>query len=284
MLWGFAGPWYGDFITENGEYVKDPERQPFAKLDFLKRNGLQCMGQSVLGLAKMEEGLRGRFLEGLVERDLRLTAGVGFDYLTATDDEAARKTDETIEALRKFVPLMRAPISTTGPHAGHRFDRVMPLEKKQEILSKRLAPLAKACWELGVPLGIENHVDYYVSDLVAVCKSTPRLFMFLDTGNCFPIGEKPLPAFVEAAPYVIGTHFKDHLVKPDPKTLSFLVGGAPLGEGDVPLRECYDLILKHAPHPDKLTMEIEMICPREGMKPLECLERSLKFIRGLEGK
>ncbi len=282
MLWGFAGPWYGDFMMKDGDYVKDPEEQLFVKLDFLIANGLKCMGFSVLQMAGMEEGLRDRFLQYLTDNDLCLTAGVGFDYLNASDDEAKAKTDALCAALEEYVPLMRSPISTTGPHAGHRFDRTMPLEKKQEILAKRLAPLAKAAWDAGAPLGIENHCDYYVSDLVTICENTEHLFMFLDTGNCFPIGEKPLPAYKEAAPWVIGTHFKDHFVKPDPRTLSFLVGGAPLGQGDAHLRECFDLIKQHAPHPDKLTMEIEMICPKEGMTPPECLEQSLAFLKELD--
>jgi len=48
----------------------------------------------------------------------------------------------------------------------------------------------------------------------------------------------------------------------------------------VPLRECYELLLRHAPLPDKLVMEIEMICP-DGMEPEACLARSLRFVRSL---
>ena len=69
--------------------------------------------------------------------------------------------------------------------------------------------------------------------------------------------------------------------RPDASPLHFEIAGAALGEGDVPLRECYELLLQHAPHPDKLVMEIEMVSP-EDMNPLECFEKSLAFVRSLE--
>jgi sugar phosphate isomerase/epimerase len=92
----------------------------------------------------------------------------------------------------------------------------MPLKWKLKRLVFALAPLAQGCHELGLPFGIENHCDFYISDLVMVCQAVPHLGILLDTGNTFVIGEKPLPAFKEAAPYVISTHFKDHFVRPRP--------------------------------------------------------------------
>jgi sugar phosphate isomerase/epimerase len=93
-----------------------------------------------------------------------------------------------------------------------------------------------------------------------------------------------LPSFKEAAPYTIGTHFKDHFVCPRPngRPMNFEVTGAALGDGDVPLRECYEVLKAGAPNPDGLVMEIEMIAPQEGMTPIESMERSVAFIRGLE--
>ena len=144
------------------------------------------------------------------------------------------------------------------------------------------APLADACRELGAPLGIENHGDYYCSDLVSLCERTPHMHLFLDVGNTFLIGEQPIPAFEAAAPYTIGTHFKDHRVCPrlDARPLHFEIAGSALGDGDVPLRECFGLLLSEAPDPNRLVMEIEMIRP-DDLDPLECLERSLRFIRSL---
>jgi len=94
------------------------------------------------------------------------------------------------------------------------------------------------------------------------------------------IGEKSVPACREAAPYVIGTHFKDHYVHPDPKTLTFVIKGAPLGEGHVGLREIYEILCAHAPQPEKIVMHWEMVPPKE-MDGYECLKRSWAFVRSL---
>ena len=177
---------------------------------------------------------------------------------------------------------MRGEIVMTGAGGGHRFDRSLPVEEKLDLMASAFAPLAGVCNELGAPLGIENHGDYYCSDLVTLCERTPHMGIFLDVGNTFLIGEQPIPAFEAAVPYTIGTHFKDHLVCPrlEARPLHFEIAGSALGEGDVPLRECYDMLLSDAPEPDSLVMEIEMISP-DGMAPLDCLERSLSFIRSL---
>jgi hypothetical protein len=59
------------------------------------------------------------------------------------------------------------------------------------------------------------------------------------------------------------------------------VDGAPLGEGDVPLRECYNILKQCSPNPDRLVMLIEMVTPK-GTNPSDCWEKSLEFVRGLE--
>jgi sugar phosphate isomerase/epimerase len=152
-----------------------------------------------------------------------------------------------------------------------------------ERLATVLPPLAEGCHRLGLPFGIENHGDYYCSDLVGLCEQVPHLGIFLDTGNTYLIGEAPLPAFRAAAPYVVGAHFKDHHVRPcpDARPLHFEVAPAVLGEGDVGLRECYEILLREAPRPHDLVMEMELI-PPQGMPPLEAFERSLAFVRSLE--
>jgi sugar phosphate isomerase/epimerase len=193
-----------------------------------------------------------------------------------------RKTEETIRALGEYHALLRAPIVTTLVGKYHRFMRQPSLHEQLERLPSVIAPLAYACHEFGCPLGIENHGDYYATDLVELCRRTPFLGIFLDTGNTYLIGEPSLPAIRAAAPLTIGTHFKDHHVWPEKQTfpLRFEIGGAVLGEGDVGLREAYDILLEHAPRPESLVMLIEMI-PQPPMGPEECLERTLAFVRGL---
>ncbi len=282
MIWGYAGVWYGPFQVRDGQPVKDEPEATFARLEFLRRYGLQCLHVGLRSLTSWSAADLDRLGATLAEHDLHLTLGVGYAYLTATDDEIARAIDDTAALLDRFAALVRCPLAYTTPRAGHRFDRQMPVEAKLARLSRSLAPLALLLHQFDLPFGIENHGDFYVSDLVELCRATPHLGLFLDTGNTYLIGERPLPAYEVGAPYVVGTHFKDHLVAPRPEArpLHFEVGGAVLGEGDAHLREAYDLILRHAPQPDRLVMEIEFVTP-EGAPPLPALERSLEFIRSL---
>jgi hypothetical protein len=98
------------------------------------------------------------------------------------------------------------------------------------------------------------------------------------------LGEKPLTAFYEAAPYTVGTHFKDQRVKPVPNAspLHFEVGNSDLGGGDVPLRECWEILRKYSPARDYLTMMFEMF-PPPGMDVTTCLNNSIAFVKSLEG-
>lgn len=285
MLWGFAGPWYGEFLRdENGGFPRTEIERLERQLNFLLKYGLECTVTSLNFIAKMTEEEREWLGNFLTKHNLSLVLHVGYDYINADAETVKSETERIIKLLNLYAPLTRAPLIVTTAHAGHRFDRKIPLEQKLERLAFALTPLAQGCHELGLPLGIENHCDFYISDFVSLCQSVPHLGILLDTGNTYVIGEKPLPAFEEAAPYVVGTHFKDHFVRPRPDLfpLCLEVDGAPLGEGDVPLRECYEILKRRAPNPEKLVMLIEMVAPK-GMNPLECWERSLRFIHELAG-
>ena len=275
MIWGYASPWYGEFLTED-------EDRLYARLRFLAKHGLRATGEPIRSVLEMDDGEQDRLGQFLADHDLQLNPHVGFNYIGSDAETARHRTDEIVGSLQKYLPLMRGTIVQTGARAGHRFDGHMPVAEKLERLACALAPLAAACRELGAPLGIENHGDFYCSDLVTLCEETPHLGIFLDTGNTYLIGEQPIPAFEAAASYTIGTHFKDHRVRPrlEARPLHFEVAGSPLGTGDVPLRACYDLLLAHAPRPNALVMEIEMIRPDE-MSATACLEQSLQFVRSL---
>jgi sugar phosphate isomerase/epimerase len=275
MLWGYAGIWPREFTKGRGWQSLE------ARLEFIAEWGLQCTGASPAGLGEMDAGERDRCLRMIGEKDLCLTFGVwGMYWVDA--DEARRRTDAALEAVARWKDRVRAPIVTTGAGGPHRFTRTPPLDEQLDTLAERLAPLARGCRELGLPFGIENHGDYYVSDLVSICRRVPDLGIFLDTGNCYLIGERPAPAIREAAPFTVGTHFKDHRVQPRPEArpLHFEVGPSVLGEGDVGLEDAWSVLMEHAPDPAGLVMEIEMVPPTD-LDPFEALRQSLAFVRGL---
>ena len=276
MIWGYALPWFEAFLDGDDDPL-------MAKLRFLVRHGLRATHISLREVGEMREERRASLGEFLESNDLHLVPTVWFNYLDADGDAVHRNTERAISSLREYVGLLRAPIVTTGVGRYHRFLRDPSLAEQMDRLPAALAPLAKACYEMGCPLGIENHGDYYCSDLVTLCQRTPHLRIFLDTGNTYLIGEQSLLAIRAAAPYTIGTHFKDHHVWPEKETypLRFEIGGAVLGEGDVGLAEAHAILAEHAPQPDRLVMLMEMIPPRP-MDPMECFQKSLAFVRSLE--
>jgi sugar phosphate isomerase/epimerase len=274
MLWGYAGCWYGEFLQGDDT--------PLGRLKWVAAHGLQAAHVGLGEIEAMADAERAALGEYLTEQDLHLVPGVHFDFLDADHDAVMRKTDAAIRAIGEYHALLRAPIVTTLVGKYHRFMREPSLQEQMDRLPSVIAPIAYACHEFGCPLGIENHGDYYASDLVELCRRTPFLGIFLDTGNTYLIGEQSLPAVRTAAPLTIGTHFKDHHVWPEKQTypLRFEIGGAVLGEGDVGLREAYDTLLAQAPNPASLVMMIEMVAPQP-MPPEECLDKSLAFVRSL---
>jgi sugar phosphate isomerase/epimerase len=268
VMWGYAGVWPGEFNMWKGD-------QTLNCIRFLADHGFES---GHIGLREMQDPARRDEISQLVaDHDLKMSVGVHFNWFNTPLDELHRQADAFLEDLRKYGDLLQTPIVITGAGV-HRFVRSPSLEDRIDRLSKAFAPIAKGCHEMGRPFGIENHGDYYVEDLVKLCKITPHMGIFLDTGNTYLIGEKSVPACIEAAPYTIGTHFKDHFVAPNPGTLKFEIDGAPLGSGDVGLAQVYRALLDQAP--GNLVLQWEMI-PQRGTDAWDCLEQSWKFVRSL---
>ncbi len=268
VMWGYAGVWPGEFNTWQGDRTMN-------QLRFLADHGFES-GHITLNEVR-DPARRDEIAQFVAEHDLKMSVGVHFRWFDTPLDEIHRKADEFLEELRQYGDLLQTPIVTTG--AGiHRFVRSPSLEDRIDRLSKAFAPIAQACHEMGRPFGIENHGDYYIEDLVKLCQITPHMGIFLDTGNTYLIGEKSVPACIEAAPYTIGTHFKDHYVAPNSRELKFEIDGAALGSGDVGLAEAYRALLDHAP--GNLVLQWEMV-PKRGSDAWECLEQSWSFVRSL---
>jgi sugar phosphate isomerase/epimerase len=277
MIWAYCLPWYWGF-----QQLELDESKIMAGLKFNRKYGLKGFSVGVNDFAEMAEAERARILEYINAHDMHLFPTVGYKYVTASAEEAKAQEEQTLKNMQRWIPEMRAVSSfTAGGHTGHRYDREIPLAKRIELLAQRIAPLAALAKQLGTPMGINNQGDYYISDLVAVCDNTPGLGIYLDTANVFWVGEQAIPAYELAAPYTVGTHWRDEYVHPGQTTPQRLeLTGAPLGEGNVPLRECFKILKERAPDTQNMVMQIEMIKPQE-MDEFECLEKSLAFVKEL---
>jgi sugar phosphate isomerase/epimerase len=247
----------------------------------LRDYGLRWMHGSARELEEMEPERRERILAFVQDHGLGIIPAI-WGWLEATPESLAQEVD----LILKWAEPMNAPIVHTGVASVHRFLKEPSLEFQMDCLARLMPEVVERLGEKGLPLAIENHGDYYVSDLVSLIERVPGLKIFLDTGNTFLIGEKPLPAFLEAAPYVVGGHFKDHVVGPvaSDGPLRFTIGASVIGEGHVPLRECFDIIQEHTPNPESVAMLIELIPPSfEGNDNVVAFEKSVDFVKSLEG-
>ena len=276
MIWGYALIWPGQFLAA------DPDPL-LARLKFLAHYGLHSTGVGLGQLAICDDAKLARVGQLVNQHDLALTLIAHLPYFEPNLDVVRSAVDVALEQIARFREIVHCPLVHTGVGDGyHRFLRQPSLEWQIERLATVLPWLVDGCRKLGLPFGIENHGDYYLSDLVGLCQRVPGLGIFLDTGNCFLVGETPLPAFTLAAPYVVGGHFKDHHVQPclDASPLHFEIGNAVIGEGDVPLRECYALLKERCPNFAQLVMQIELIPPND-RDMTESFEKSLAFVRSL---
>jgi sugar phosphate isomerase/epimerase len=93
-----------------------------------------------------------------------------------------------------------------------------------------------------IRLGLENHKDRTVDELVAVLKrySSQYLGSCLDFGNNIALLDDPMDAIQKLAPYVVTTHLKD--VGVEPYGDGFLLSELPLGDGFLDLSSIVSLI------------------------------------------
>jgi len=271
--WGMAGVFPGELELWRGDQWANQHR-------FVAEQGFSGGG---IGVGDLADGTHRAIL-----RDLALSHRQSYcvhmvlDYRDPVEVTHARLAAElaTLLQFRDEVPVAFVAIIVTG--GGHRFDRVVPLERQLETLSAGLAPLVAGCREAGIPVAIENHGDYYVSDLVALCQLTPGLEIMLDTGNCFLIGERPDLIPDEAFPLVRATHWKDHFVKPNPATLHLELTGATLGARHVGLERIFQRICALHPNPEGIRMMIEWV-PDPDSDPRECLADSKRHLEKISG-
>lgn len=182
--WGYALIWLGQFMILDA----DPW---IAKLKWLKKYGLRDTGINIRELDQLPESQQSAIFDFVASNDVGFTLAVWPDYLSPSLDDAKRQADESVKLVEKYREKVRARICTTRVAKVNRFTKEPSFDFQKERLWQLLPDLAEGCQSAGAPLAIENHGDYYVSDLVPFFEEINSLYLFLDTGNTFLIGEQP---------------------------------------------------------------------------------------------
>ena len=94
MIWGYCLPWYGGF-----RQLELDESRIMAGLKFNQRYGLKGFSLGLDEFAESEESERGRILDYINKHDMHLFPGIGYRYLTASDEEKRAAEDRTLESL-----------------------------------------------------------------------------------------------------------------------------------------------------------------------------------------
>ncbi|MBV9767771.1 MAG: sugar phosphate isomerase/epimerase [Acidobacteriaceae bacterium] len=99
-----------------------------------------------------------------------------------------------------------------------------------------------------LPLGLENHKDWTVDELVALLKrySSEYLGTCLDFGNNISLLDDPMDVVEKLAPYAVSTHLKDMGVAPYPD--GFLLSEVLLGDGFLDLSRMVSLVRQSRPN------------------------------------
>jgi sugar phosphate isomerase/epimerase len=264
------------------KFLEADSNELVARALFVARYDLHSLHVGLGQLTSLQGADRDRFL-GLIDRhEIVLVVGPGIGFFTQEEAASLRQVEAVLPIIDSLKDDFRISLIHLGGGPVHRFMAEPPLEAQLDRLETCIRPLALGVHQMGLRSAIENHGDYYVSDLVGLCGRVPHLGLFLDTGNCYLCGERPLVAAREAAPLVFGGHFKDQKVRPRPdgRPLHFEVGNAGLGGGHVPLREIYAEILAHAPSDRPVELQIEAF-PQPWDDPIPEWERTVAFIRSL---
>jgi sugar phosphate isomerase/epimerase len=142
---------------------------------------------------------------------------------------------------------------------GRRYEDFRSLGQWEEFAShwRRALPRARPWLERArLPVGIENHKDFQVGELVDLIRAvnSPYLGACVDFGNNVAFLEDPLELVTALAPYAITTHLKDMAVRPYEG--GFELSEVPLGLGFLPLARMVEVLWKSQPN---LPLCLEMI-------------------------
>jgi 3-oxoisoapionate decarboxylase len=121
----------------------------------------------------------------------------------------------------------------------------------------RLKELLPAAQRLGVTIGVENHLDFTVEELLTLVKEfdSPHLGVLFDVGNTVGTLDDPTEAAEALGPYVVATHYKDFAIEETAEGFRFTM--VPLGRGSLRLREITERLVRRV-RPD-VGFAIEMM-------------------------
>lgn len=136
----------------------------------------------------------------------------------------------------------------------------------------------------GTVVGIENHFDVATEYLVKIAETIAdeHIGLIFDTTNCLGFIIRPEEALKMIGPYLVSVHVKDYVVHK--VEAGYLIRGAILGEGWLPLEDILRSVLSYNP---AVSLILEMTIRREPEQGIEeviawekqAIQHSVKVLR-----
>jgi 3-oxoisoapionate decarboxylase len=163
------------------------------------------------------------------------------------DDAAVADFESTVKAARECGAKCMRSVCLSG----RRYETFNDLPTWQTFMKDSKAKLARAVKVLErnkMPLGLENHKDWTVEQMVPLLKSYSSEYLgtCIDWGNNMSLCDDPVDVVNELAPFCINSHIKDMAV--EEYADGFYLAEVPLGQGMLPLKQMLDTILAKRPN------------------------------------
>ncbi|MDC0325622.1 sugar phosphate isomerase/epimerase [bacterium] len=153
-----------------------------------------------------------------------------------------------------------------GGRRYEQFDKLEQFKAARERAWMKLRLAEPIATKHRVKIGIENHKDWRITDMMAFMNELNSEYMgtCIDTGNSISLMEHPLETIQAFAKYAVTTHIKDMAVKEYED--GFLLSEVPIGEGFLHMNHLFDICEKANP---SIQFSLEMIT-RDPLK-IPCL-------------
>ena len=181
------------------------------------------------------------FKEQMARAGLLFVGNVGLNFAATEAEWDGGECHSAVEKIGWVASAGGRLAAVTHSHAAdlNHFTRSQSVDEQMERAIRNFLSLVPACAEQGVVLALENHMDYRLGELAAVVEEVDSEWVRinLDTANSISVVEDPLHGARRSAAYAANAHLKDMRVQPATVTGEPRVFWAPLGQGDVPLRQ-----------------------------------------------
>jgi len=134
---------------------------------------------------------------------------------------------------------------------GRRYETFSTIEEWNAFTAQSRVRLARAVRVLEkhqLPLGLENHKDWTIEEMVPLLRSysTEYLGACIDWGNNISLCDDPVAVAEALAPFAVNSHIKDMAVEEYGD--GFLLAEVPLGRGMLPLKPMLASIRRQRPN------------------------------------